>query len=282
MDNDNEWVIEGKIKFVDNGDGFDIDLIFQDSQLNFKGLNNVLLLKKLKELKKEQGIYILEGEDKCYVGQTKDLSQRIKCHKDNKKVNFTKCFFLSQKGGDLRQYLDYMEAYTIEKMDSRGYDLDNLKRPDSEKDMLDDSKKNMVKKWIKQFLICLPILGFKKIARIKEVKVIEIKIEKEINSLKINFNEQLVIEKDARSTVFKFLEKVGIEQVFHALKDVKDFNTTLFKIKKEFNEPKHGSCKTLIYNNENYYMYFNISKKELIKKLKKIILIMDIKAEVIE
>ena len=107
------------------------------------------------------GIYVLEGEGLCYVGQSKNPPSRLNTHKATNKINFSRCFIFTP-AEDKRRFsggLDFLEAYIYDKLNSKGYPLDNKKKlsPD-EIDMSLQSKGNYAK-WADEFIAILPILG---------------------------------------------------------------------------------------------------------------------------
>ncbi len=161
-------IFKGKFTPLLNGLDFSLEFNLTQSSLKIKGFSKKFLIEKIEELEQEHGIYILEGEKSCYVGQSKNIQVRINHHKEKNKAEFNRCFILSRKETDLRAYLDYMESYTIKKMDLLGYHLDNTKKPDPDKDILDKEEKALVNDWVNEFLSFLPILGFKKIGSPEE------------------------------------------------------------------------------------------------------------------
>ena len=156
-----EYAIDGSFKVDPLTKEFDINFDLPSSGLKIKGLSKSFLISKTSEIPNENGIYILEGEEQCYVGQSKDLKKRLKSHQDNNKISFTRCFILSHII-DIRQYLDFMEAYAIKEMNQQGYILDNKTNPNPDDDKLPSAKKSAAKKWVDEFLLFLPVLGFKK------------------------------------------------------------------------------------------------------------------------
>lgn len=271
----NEYVIDGIIKSGQNKEDFNIELTLQNSQLKIKGLSKILLLDNLTDLNKEQGIYLLEGLDRCYIGQTKDISKRIKNHKDSNKVEFIRCFFLSQKGGDLRQYLDFMEAYTIQQMEILNYALDNFKKPNPDHDVLDKHKKNMVKKWIDEFLLFLPILGFRKSKEIKKPIITNIENNKIIS---IKLENKIISGLNNKEVFINFIKEVGVDNYYKNCQSIfnKSFKLTLIKEQHDY-----ATCNQLSLNNLEYYAYINISKNDLIKKINKSIQLLNMKAQVL-
>jgi len=273
-----EYVIDGKIKSGKSNEDFDIEFTLQNSQLKIKGLSKFFLLDKLTELPKEHGIYILEGLDKCYIGQTKDISKRIKNHKDSNKVDFIRCFFLSQKGGDLRQYLDFMEAYTIQQMELMSYELDNTKKPNPDQDMLDLHKKNMVKKWINEFLLFLPILGFRKSKIEKSILNKEVVSEIDTTNISVQINNKIISGENNKDAFVNFIKEIGAGNCYKTCNNI--FNNA-FRISEIFEKHAYATCDSIIENKKEYFIYVKSSKKDLIKKINKIIELMSLDAKIL-
>lgn len=162
----NTIAIEGYLKSEEDQIEINFDLI--SSSLKLIGLSREYLNKKNENNLNKNGIYILESDNVCYVGQSKNLNERLKKHKDTNKIDFLRCFILSH-ANDIRGYLDFMEAYTIKSLIEQGYSLSNTVRPDPEEDKLSDHKKIAAKKWIEEFLLFLPVLGFRKESKILQV-----------------------------------------------------------------------------------------------------------------
>lgn len=274
------YVIDGTLNIEPHTENFEIEFELPNSGLKIKGLSKSLLINKKFEIPKEHGIYILEGLDTCYVGQSKDLGKRIKNHNGNNKVDFTRCFILSKRDTDLRQYLDYMEAYTIKEMLLREYDLDNFQRPNPDDDILTNSKKDMTNGWINEFLLFLPILGFRKTKKIINTNPIPETILKSIKKpINVEINGILITDTTNTKVFKKLLQKIGLGII---LKNCSIIFDTAFKLTTIYEENKYGRCQELIENNQKYYLYLNISKEGLINKMHKINKILDLHFKILQ
>lgn len=154
-------LIEGYLKLDDTHKEVEINIDLISSSLNIRGLGKSAINSKDVKIPDINGIYILESEDICYVGQSKNLKKRLTTHKGTDKIEFLRCFILSH-ANDIRGYLDFMEAYSIKELLSQGYNLSNDIILDPDLDNLSPSKKQVAMKWIKEFLAFLPMLGFRK------------------------------------------------------------------------------------------------------------------------
>ncbi len=271
-------IIEGIFRTAYRTDDFELELILPKSALKIKGLSKKLLIEKKSELEKEHAIYILEGPTSCYVGQSTDVQSRINNHKDKNKSDFSRCFILSKKDTDLRGYLDYMESYAIREMESLGYTLDNSKKPNPDDDILPHYKKDMAKDWIDEFLSFLPILGFKKspnplpiVTQVNNPKTVS-----NVISLKLNGN--LINGSDSREVFTKLLQQIGLDVIE---KQCSSIFGSAFTLSKVHTKPKYGSCHELKENNQTYYLYLNISKNDLSKKIIKIKEILKLNIEIL-
>ena len=273
-------IIEGIFRPVYRTDDFELELNLPKSALKIKGLSKKLLIEKKAELEKEHAIYILEGPISCYVGQSTDVQSRINNHKDKNKSDFSRCFILSKKDTDLRGYLDYMESYAIREMESLGYTLDNSKKPNPDDDILPHYKKEMAKDWIDEFLSFLPILGFKKSPSPTPLPIsiqpVSTKAANNILSLKLNGN--LISGADSREVFTKLLQQIGLEVIE---KQCTSIFGSAFTLSKVHTKPKYGSCHELKENNQTYYLYLNISKNDLCKKIIKIKEILKLNIEIL-
>ncbi len=267
-------VFEGVFKPIPKTDEFELEISLTKSSLKIRGFSKKLLIENQTELSGEHAIYILEGPINCYVGQSKDVKSRINNHKDKNKSDFNRCFILSSlnKDADLRGFLDYMESYAIQQMSSLGYSLENTKRPNPKEDILSNYKKDIANDWIDEFLSFLPILGFKKspkLEKIKEAILVEEKIPKSADSkiISLKYNGQVMNGLDNREIFLNFIKKIGVSIVE---KNCSSIFGTAFRVTKVYNKPKYGSCYEVEEDNEKFYIYFNISKADLIKKIIKI------------
>jgi hypothetical protein len=248
------------------------------SSLKIKGFSKNLLIEKQIELEKEHAIYILEGPIKCYVGQSKDVQSRINNHKDKNK-SASRCFILStaKRDADLRGYLDYMESYAIKEMELLGYLLDNTQKPNPEDDVLTHYKKEMANEWIDEFLSFLPILGFKKSPT--QILLPPNNIQrKNTEAINLKLNGIVIPGTNSREVFTNLLTTIGIGIVN---KNVILFLGAAFKISTSYSKQKYGSCHELLENKYKYYLYLNISKNDLIKKIIKIKEIIQLNIEII-
>jgi predicted GIY-YIG superfamily endonuclease len=272
------YIIEGVFRSVYKTDDFELELNLPKSALKIKGLSKKLLIEKKTELEKEHAIYILEGPVSCYVGQSTDVQSRMNNHKDKNKSDFSRCFILSKKDTDLRGYLDYMESYAIREMESLGYKLDNSKKPNPDEDILSPYKKEMANDWIDEFLSFLPILGFKKSPT--PLPIVNQSITPTIvnNVITLKFNDTLIHGINNRNIFTILLQKIGLEIIEKQCSSI--FGTGV-KLSKIYEKPRYGSCHELKENNQNYYLYFNISKNDLCKKIIKIKEILKLNIEIL-
>lgn len=271
-------IIEGIFRPVDRTDDFELELNLPKSALKIKGLSKKLLIEKKSELEKEHAIYILEGPTTCYVGQSTDVQSRINNHKDKNKSDFSRCFILLKKDTDLRGYLDYMESYAIREMESLGYTLDNSKKPDPDDDILPYYKKDMANEWINEFLSFLPILGFKKSPNLLPTVNQPVTPKITSNIIKLKFNGNLINGTDNREVLTKLLQQIGLNLIE---KHCSSIFGTAFTLNTVYIKPKYGSCHELKENNKNYYLYLNISKNDLCKKIIKIKEILKLNIEIL-
>ncbi len=268
-------IFEGVFKTIPKGEDFELEITLSKSPLKIKGLSKKLLIENQIKLSEEHAIYILEGPTNCYVGQSKDVQSRIKNHTDKNKAEFDRCFILSSsnKNADWRGYLDYMESYTIREMEYLGYLLENTKKPNPDDDILSNYKKEMANDWIDEFLSFLPILGFKKsptqigsanlIASNNNIRTTSINK----NAICLKYNGNLISGLDSRDIFKKLLELIGLGVVEKQCNSI--FDTT-FKITTTYSKPKYGACHNIVEKDKKYFLYLNISKKDLIKKIIKI------------
>lgn len=272
-------IIEGHFRPIPKSEDFELELVLRKSALKIKGLSKKLLIEKQSELEKEHAIYILEGPLTCYVGKSTDVQSRINNHKDKNKSDFSRCFVLSQKDNDLREYLDYMESYTIREMESLGYVLANTKKPDPNDDILPKYKKEMANDWVDEFLSFLPILGFRKSP--SPIAVINASITKNNNKniIELKFNGNLIQGENSRERFNKLLQSIGLSIIEKKCASIFD---TAFSVSTVYAKPKYGSCRELKEDNKNYFVYANISKNDLIKKIIKIKEILQLNIEIID
>lgn len=271
-------IIEGIFRPVYRTDDFELELSLPKSALKIKVLSKKLLSEKKSELEKEHAIYILEGPVSCYVGQSTDVQSRINNHKDKNKSDFSRCFILSKKDTDLRGYLDYMESYAIREMESLGYTLDNSKKPNPDDDILPHYKKEMAKDWIDEFLSFLPILGFKKSPTPLPIVTQPISTKTVSNIIRLKLNGNLIGGTDSREVFTKLLQQIGLDVIE---KQCTSIFSSAFTLSNVHTKPKYGSCHELKENNQTYYLYLNISKNDLCKKIIKIKEILKLNIEIL-
>lgn len=159
-----EIEFHGSLTIFDSKQGSEINITLPRTNLKIKGVSRETLIRNKSILPEEHGVYILEADNACYVGQSQNLKNRLSGHFNNKKINFERVFFVSRPE-DLRDKLDYMEKYLYKSMLDQGYELTNDKELDPETDALLSYKKATVQEWINEFLLFLPILGFKKVGQ---------------------------------------------------------------------------------------------------------------------
>ena len=113
------------------------------------------------ELSNYWGVYVLEGEGICYVGQSRDLQARLNTHKSTNKINFNRCFLFTATENKRRfsDGLDFMEAYVYHILKSKSYNLENKKELNPDNIDLDQASKEDYAEWADQFIAILPILG---------------------------------------------------------------------------------------------------------------------------
>ena len=113
------------------------------------------------ELSNYWGVYVLEGEGICYVGQSKDLQARLNTHKSTNKINFNRCFLFTATENKRRfsEGLDFMEAYVYHILKSKSFNLENKKELNPDNIDLDAASKEDYAEWADQFIAILPILG---------------------------------------------------------------------------------------------------------------------------
>lgn len=82
-------------------------------------------VKRLREsLGEAPGLYILQAEDSTvYVGQSKNLRDRLKSHRSSDKIKFRRVMVMYRDQG-LARYLDYSEARIYQHLKELGYRLD--------------------------------------------------------------------------------------------------------------------------------------------------------------
>lgn len=82
-------------------------------------------VKRLREnLGEAPGLYILQAEDSTvYVGQSKNLRDRLKSHRSSDKIKFRRVMVMYRDQG-LARYLDYAEARIYQHLKEMGYRLD--------------------------------------------------------------------------------------------------------------------------------------------------------------
>jgi len=82
-------------------------------------------VKRLREnLGEAPGLYVLQAEDSTvYVGQSKNLHDRLKSHRSSDKIKFRRVMVMYRDQG-LSRYLDYAEARIYQHLKEMGYRLD--------------------------------------------------------------------------------------------------------------------------------------------------------------
>lgn len=82
-------------------------------------------VKRLREnLGEAPGLYVLQAEDSTvYVGQSKNLRDRLKSHRSSDKIKFRRVMAMYRDQG-LARYLDYAEARIYQDLKEMGYRLD--------------------------------------------------------------------------------------------------------------------------------------------------------------
>ena len=315
-------MFDGHFKTFYGSEEFEVEITIPESSLKIKGLSKNLLIEKKTEIQKEHAIYILEGPLKCYVGKSTDVQTRINTHKSNNKSEFTRCFILSKNGEDLRQYLDYMEAYAIFSMEFLGYELANSKKPNPNDDILNVLKKDLAKAWIDEFLSFLPILGFTKSAKKTNCNIAIDPLISSVSSstatpvsavMPIMQNAQVIApatntvailpqvapqnNKIQSPVIVLKLNGVKIEDVSSAKVFIKflegvGLETILnncgaafcanLRLSSSCLPRKKGSHRTIRQNNKDYYLFFNLSRGGILGKIKKIKNILNLDLEVID
>lgn len=173
-----------------------------------------------------------------------------------------------------------MESYAIREMESLGYTLDNSKKPNPDDDILPHYKKDMAKDWIDEFLSFLPILGFKKSPNPLPIVTQPIPTVPKIasNVISLKFNGNLISGTDSREVFTKLLQQIGLNIIE---KHCSSIFGAAFTLNKVYTKPKYGSCHELKENNQKYYLYLNISKNDLCKKIIKIKEILKLNIEIL-
>jgi hypothetical protein len=265
-----EYVIDGALKINPITKDFDISFDLLSSGLKIKGVNKLFLDSKLSSISNDNGIYILESDNSCYIGQSKDLQRRLKSHQDNNKIDFIRCFILSHNI-DIRQYLDFMESYAIQKMEEEGYFLNNKTKPNPEEDKLPNIKKIAAKKWIDEFLLFLPVLGFRKSKLEKKITLTN-QIS-QVNSLNIMFSGNQIDGKNNTEIFLNTLKIIGLEKILNQCQNLFDSS---FILSDSSISMDYGHIHKFIEKNKQYYIHLNASTKTLFKKLEKIKLLMNL------
>lgn len=114
------------------------------------------------------GIYVLQAEDSTvYVGQSKNLRDRLKSHRSSDKIKFRRVMVMF-RDQSLSRYLDYAEAKIYQHLKEMGYKLDQSSLTNSlgvKKDRLlslDKAHVATADGLIRQFLSYVVALGLAK------------------------------------------------------------------------------------------------------------------------
>jgi len=112
---------------ADNDPGFFASLTDQRSNCQVVVCDNhskarKAMLDTLGDERAAPGIYLLLGDNACYIGQSKNLKARIGTHTRNKKVEFTRAIVLMRT--DLLAILDYLEAALFVRLKKLGINLE--------------------------------------------------------------------------------------------------------------------------------------------------------------
>lgn len=270
------FVFKGTLKSSDDKSQQVIDINMPQNGLSIRGLTKSILEVDKNLVPDDNGVYVLESEDKCYVGQSKNLRDRLKNHFANNKINHSRIFFLHKKD-DIRGYLDYMEKRLFKSMSDEGYDLANGTNLDPELDRLDIEEKRLVDTWINEFLTFLPILGFRKEAVKKEESILAIsKPTETITQLSQNITnsddkiKQKEINTDidsskARDLIKFYMAQIPLEKIINS----KAVNDSLDIRKNPFiNKYTKSNCQTMTNKyGEQLYFIMNMNLKTARRKL---------------
>lgn len=259
------FVFKGTLKSSDNKRQQVIDINMPQNGLSIRGLTKSILEVDKNLVPDDNGVYVLESEDKCYVGQSKNLRDRLKNHFANNKINHSRIFFLHKKD-DIRGYLDYMEKRLFKSMSDEGYDLANGTNLDPELDRLDIEEKRLVDTWINEFLTFLPILGFRKEAIKQSVVELSNGLKKEEKII-----SQIKTEDDiyTRDKLKELIKKCSYEEIIRL-----GVLTSTFRIDKEYFENKLSKKETeYLINDFGEKLYYELDYdhaaiKRKIKQLK--------------
>lgn len=272
------FVFKGTLKSSDDKSQQVIDINMTHNGLSIRGLTKNILETDKTLIPDDNGVYVLESEDVCYVGQSKNLRDRLKNHFANNKINHSRIFFLYKKE-DIRGYLDYMEKKLFKSMCDEGYDLANGTNLDPDLDRLDIEEKRTVDIWINEFLVFLPILGFRKEVSSKKVSNEPLKVNQE--STKVidepnfnNINSQDIIPKNVnvennnltdRALIRYYIEQIPYEELVNskAINDSLDVRNTPF-----INKYTKNNCLQLTNKyGEQIYFIMNMNKSTLQRKI---------------
>lgn len=274
-------------------DDEDFELIITDklnTSLQFIGVSRKILEEKTRKvyetITRSHGIYILEGNDKLYVGQSKKLEKRIDTHKYTDTINFTRCFALVKKD-NLGAYLDYMEAYTYNAMKKRGYNLEQ-KEIKIENQPVSDDEKEIAVTFADEFLALLPILGFRKSTTQQNYEKVILENEKQtddLNNKSKNKKYQIDLKvKTIRESILDFIEFCGLEDLVKNHSQL--FNSKVFIRKNDSKQPfvwvNKKPSRIVKIKNDTYYLWVHSSNADLRNLLLKIAKIKDISLNIIE
>lgn len=136
----------------------------------------------------------------------------------------------------------------------------------------------MVKKWINEFLLFLPILGFRK-SKIKKLTVIkEVELEIDNKNILIQINNKIISGENSKDAFVNFIKEIGAENCYKTCNNI--FNNA-FRVSEIFEKHAYATCDKVIENKKEYFIYVKSSKKDLIKKINKIIELMNIEAKIL-
>lgn len=264
------FVFKGTLKSSDDKSQQVIDINMPQNGLSIRGLTKSILEVDKNLVPEDNGVYVLESEDKCYVGQSKNLRDRLKNHFTNNKINHSRIFFLHKKD-DIRGYLDYMEKRLFKSMDDEGYDLANGTNLDPELDRLDIEEKRLVDTWINEFLTFLPILGFRKEAVKKFTPITETPLLNKIDANQESSLKNTLPESEniyTRESLIELIKQCKYEELKRSGILTKTFNID----KESFVDHRNLKPAAFLTNNymEKFYYIMDYDRVTLERKVKQI------------
>lgn len=273
-------VFSGSLNTVGKNDRI-IELVIKHNDLHITGLTLDAIIKSNYSLPDDNGVYILESDEQCYVGQSKNLRDRLKNHINNKKINLNRLFFLS-KSTDIRGYLDYMEKRLYKSMVDEGYNMANGTNLDPDSDRLGNGDKGFVNGWIKEFISFLPVLGFKKegasklVIKNKNPKCIKDNLTNKTeltNTIKTN-NDEILAQQPSISLISpreRMIELIKQHKLSELLAKLPNTKSCSFSISPFVVEYTGRDAQTLTnYHGEKIYYHLNLGNKEILKRISKI------------